>query len=48
MKENEIGRIIVDSAVKLHKDLGPGLMVAWIDIFVIFVSSVTLVREKGE
>ena len=25
MNENEIGKIIVDTAVKLHKDLGPGL-----------------------
>ena len=26
MKENEIGTIIVDTAVKLHKELGPGLL----------------------
>ncbi len=26
MKENEIGTIIVDCAVKLHRDLGPGLL----------------------
>ena len=26
MDENEIGHIIVDSAVKLHKELGPGLL----------------------
>ena len=26
MKENEIGTIVVDSAVQLHKALGPGLM----------------------
>ena len=25
-KENEIGKIIVDTAVKLHKDLGSGLL----------------------
>jgi len=26
MSENEIGRIIVDCAVRLHKELGPGLL----------------------
>jgi GxxExxY protein len=26
MNENEIGTIIVDCAVKLHKNLGPGLL----------------------
>ena len=26
MEENEIGTIIVDSAVKLHQKLGPGLL----------------------
>jgi GxxExxY protein len=26
MTENEIGKIIVDCAVRLHKDLGPGLL----------------------
>jgi GxxExxY protein len=26
MHENEIGSIIIDSAVHLHKDLGPGLL----------------------
>jgi hypothetical protein len=26
MTENEIGKIIVDSAVKVHKELGPGLL----------------------
>jgi len=26
MKENEIGRIIVDCAVELHRNLGPGLL----------------------
>ena len=26
MKENEIGTIVVDCAVKLHRDLGPGLL----------------------
>lgn len=26
MHENEIGRLIVDSAVHLHQDLGPGLL----------------------
>ena len=26
MHENEIGDIIVDSAVRLHRDLGPGLL----------------------
>jgi len=26
MNENEIGKIVVDSAVRLHKDLGPGLL----------------------
>ena len=26
MTENEIGTIVVDSAVKLHKSLGPGLL----------------------
>jgi GxxExxY protein len=26
MTENEIGRIVVDSAVRLHKELGPGLL----------------------
>ena len=28
MTENEIGTIVVDSAVKLHKSLGPGLLEA--------------------
>jgi len=26
MNENEIGKIIVNSAVTLHKELGPGLL----------------------
>jgi GxxExxY protein len=26
MTENEVGRIIVDCAVRLHKELGPGLL----------------------
>lgn len=26
MNENEIGKIIVDAAVKIHKKLGPGLL----------------------
>lgn len=26
MDENEIGRILVDCAIKIHKDLGPGLL----------------------
>jgi PD-(D/E)XK nuclease superfamily len=26
MRENEIGTIIVDCAVELHRDLGPGLL----------------------
>ena len=26
MHENEIGTIVVDSAVRLHQDLGPGLL----------------------
>ena len=28
MHENEIGTLIVDSAVHLHQDLGPGLLEA--------------------
>jgi len=26
MNENEIGKIIVDTAVAIHKELGPGLL----------------------
>lgn len=26
MTENEIGKIVVDSAIKVHKNLGPGLL----------------------
>ena len=26
MTENEIGKIVVDNAVKLHRELGPGLL----------------------
>ena len=26
MNENEIGKIIIDTAVSLHKELGPGLL----------------------
>ncbi len=26
MNENEIGKIVVDCAVNLHKELGPGLL----------------------
>ena len=26
MTENEIGKIIVDSALKVHRNLGPGLL----------------------
>ncbi len=26
MTENEIGRVVVDAAVKVHKALGPGLL----------------------
>ncbi len=26
MTENEIGKIVVDSAIKVHKALGPGLL----------------------
>lgn len=26
MNENEIGRLVVDTALSLHKELGPGLL----------------------
>ena len=26
MKENEIGKAVVDAAVKVHRELGPGLL----------------------
>ena len=26
MTENEIGKVILDSAIAVHKDLGPGLL----------------------
>jgi len=26
MKENEIGRIVVDAALKVHRELGPGVL----------------------
>ncbi len=26
MTENEIGKIVVDAAVSVHRDLGPGLL----------------------
>jgi len=26
MTENEIGKIVVDTAVSVHRDLGPGLL----------------------
>jgi hypothetical protein len=26
MDENEVGRVVVDVAVGIHKDLGPGLL----------------------
>lgn len=32
MTENEIGRIVVDAAVKVHRALGPGLNVPLLDL----------------
>ena len=32
MTENDIGRIVVDSAVRLHKELGPGLLETVYDV----------------
>lgn len=26
MNENEIGKLVVDSSIKVHKELGPGLL----------------------
>jgi len=40
MDENEIGRIVVDSAIAIHKDLGPGLLES--------VYEVVLARELAE
>ena len=40
MHENDIGDVVVDCAVNLHKDLGPGLLVA--------VYEVTLARKLKE
>jgi GxxExxY protein len=34
MNENEIGKIIVDSAVCLHKELGPGLLESVYEILI--------------
>jgi len=40
MDENEIGRIVVDSAIAIHKELGPGLLES--------VYEVVLARELVE
>jgi len=42
MHENEIGTLIVDSAVRLHRDLGPGLLET-----VYEVSLATKIRKRG-
>ena len=42
MTENEIGSIIVDTAVKLHKELGPGLLES---VYEIILSK--LLSKKG-
>ena len=33
MNENDIGKIIVDCAIHLHMDFGPGLLETGLDIF---------------
>jgi len=40
MDENEIGRIVVDSAIAIHKELGPGLLES--------VYEVVLARELAD
>jgi len=42
MNENEIGRIVVDCAVALHKDLGPGLLESVYEILL-----AKLLEERG-
>lgn len=42
MTENEIGKIVVDTAVKIHKDLGPGLLESVYEIVFAHV-----LKEKG-
>jgi GxxExxY protein len=42
MNENEIGTIVVDSAVNLHKELGPGLLETVYEVLLTHV-----LRQKG-
>ena len=42
MTENEIGRIIVDCAVRLHKELGPGLLESVYEALLVY-----LLKETG-
>ena len=42
MTENEIGRIVVDAAVSLHQDLGPGLLETVYEIVLTH-----MLRERG-
>ena len=42
MHENEIGTLVVDAAVQLHRDLGPGLLET-----VYEVTLATLLRKRG-
>ena len=42
MNENEIGKIIVDCAVRLHKELGPGLLESVYEVLLAHE-----IKEKG-
>jgi len=42
MTENEIGKIVVDLAIKIHKDLGPGLLETVYEVIL-----VDKLKEKG-
>jgi len=50
MTENEIGRIVVDSAIKVHKSLGPGLLESAYEaclVYEIQKTSLNVQRQAG-
>lgn len=42
MNENEIGRLVVDCAIQLHRDLGPGLLESVYEVVL-----AEMLRERG-
>jgi GxxExxY protein len=42
MNENEIGRLVIDCAIQLHRDLGPGLLESVYEVVL-----AEMLRERG-